>query len=130
MNGSSINQAHEIVRKKKAIKRDEHFNEEEENNNIQPLHMHERKIDDTPKFVTPEESAEDKRLIERYQEGFADGFYKALCFSLASIKNGKTPEEIWNDNQVEDLSPFSICKFELKDEDEEVCLAMGNKTNG
>lgn len=130
MNGSSINQAHEIVRKKKAIKRDEHFNEEEENNNIQPLHMHERKIDDTPKFVTPEESAEEKRLIERYQEGFADGFYKALCFSLASIKNGKTPEEIWNDNQVEDLSPFSICKFELKDEDEEVCLAMGNKTNG
>lgn len=134
MNGSSINQAHEIIRKKKAekIKEESDFDDDYEDDNESPrsLQMHERKIDDSPKFVAPAETQEDKRLIERYQEGFADGFYKALCFALASIKNGKTPEEIWNDDQVEDFSPFSICKFELKDEDEEVCLAMGNKSNG
>lgn len=53
-------------------------------------------------------------------EGFARGFEAAFIFVLAEIKKGRTPEEVFNDDRVADLSPSVISKFILPSEDEDI----------
>lgn len=74
-----------------------------------------RSRDMSEHFVTPEESISDLRLIERYKEGFVDGFKKAvseLSYTVydkicSLIENGRTLTEIQNDDTFSDFS-FSV----------------------
>ena len=71
--------------------------------------------------LSPEE--DDERTRERrsaYLQGFSEGFYKALVFACAEISKGKTPEEVYKDERVSDLSPSVIEKFELPDDAEDI----------
>lgn len=71
--------------------------------------------------LTPEE--DDERTRERrsaYLQGFSDGFYKALVFACAEISKGRTPEEVYKDERVSDLSTSEIEKFELPDDAEDI----------
>ena len=58
------------------------------------------------------------------KEGFADGFYKALVFALAEIKKGRTPEDVYTDEKLKDLSADAICDFILPEDDEDLVLSM------
>ena len=71
--------------------------------------------------LTPEE--DDERTRERRQsflQGLSEGFYKALVFACAEIAKGRTPEEVYKDGRVSDLSPSVIEKFELPDDAEDI----------
>lgn len=71
--------------------------------------------------LSPEEDS--KRTTERresYLLGLSDGFYKALVFACSEIAKGKTPEEVYTDERVSDLSPSVIEKFELPNDAEEI----------
>ena len=65
----------------------------------------------------------DERTRERRQsflQGLSEGFYKALVFACAEIAKGRTPEEVYKDGRVSDLSPSVIEKFELPDDAEDI----------
>ena len=69
--------------------------------------------------LSPEE--DDERTRERRQsflQGLSEGFYKALVFACTEIAKGRTPEEVYKDERVSDLSPSVIEKFELSDDAE------------
>ena len=71
--------------------------------------------------LSPEE--DDERTRERrsaYLQGFSEGFYKALVFACAEISKGKTPEEVYKDERVSDLSTSVIEKFELPEDAEDI----------
>ena len=71
--------------------------------------------------LTPEE--DDERTRERrsaYLQGFSDGFYKALVFACAEISKGRTPEDVYKDDRVSDLSPSVIEKFELPEDADDI----------
>ena len=71
--------------------------------------------------MTPEEDNERTQERRRsYLEGLSDGFYKALVFACAEIAKGRTPEEVYKDGRVSDLSPSVIEKFELPDDAEDI----------
>ena len=74
-----------------------------------------------PNKLSPEEDSD--RTKERraaYESGFADGFWKALVFTLSEVKKGKTPEEVYKDERISDLSSNIICNFELPDDAEDI----------
>ena len=71
--------------------------------------------------LSPEEDSE--RTRERRQaflQGVSEGFYKALVYACSEIAKGRTPEEVYKDDKVSDLSPSVIEKFELPDDAEEI----------
>lgn len=71
--------------------------------------------------LSPEE--DDERTRERrsaYLQGLSDGFYKALVFACAEISKGRSPEEVYKDERVSDLSPSVIEKFELPEDAEDI----------
>lgn len=71
--------------------------------------------------MTPEEDNERTQERRRsYLEGLSDGFYKALVFACAEISKGRTPEEVYKDERVADISPVVIDKFELPEDSEEI----------
>lgn len=73
--------------------------------------------DDTV-FVTLEEK--NIQCESARKDGFSKGFELALMFALAEVKKGRTPEEIWRDERLTDLSPSVIYNFNLPEEDEEI----------
>lgn len=75
--------------------------------------------------LSPEEDTE--RTQERkkaFEDGFAEGFEKALIFVLSETLNGRTPKEIYNDEKLKDLSPSVISKFELPEGAEDAINAL------
>lgn len=111
--------------KKTKSKKDEPDEDEEENSYVDTdgtprgISFQQRKEDDSPKLEPPKD---DDWIKAARMEGFSNGFYKAFCYALAQVSNGKTPSEIWN--SVPDFSPSEICKFELSDEDEKIALNL------
>lgn len=78
------------------------------------------KTGDDTVFVTLEEK--NIQCETARKQGFSDGFYKCLVFCLGEIKRGKTPEEVWNDERLKDLSPSIIADFEVPPEDEDMII--------
>ena len=71
--------------------------------------------------VDEERTLERKRAYETgHDEGFAEGFEKAMIFVLSEIKKGRTPEEVYNDERVADLSAEIISKFKLPEDAEDI----------
>ena len=71
--------------------------------------------------MTPEEDNErTKERRQAYLNGMSDGFYKALVFACAEISKGRTPEEVYKDERVRDISPVVIDKFSLPEDSEEI----------
>lgn len=71
--------------------------------------------------MTPEEDHERTQERRRsYLEGLSEGFYKALVFACAEISKGRTPEDVYKDDRVSDLSPSVIEKFELPEDAEDI----------
>lgn len=72
-------------------------------------------------YQVPEQSEIDKRLIERYQEGFVEAFKKGFSEGtymvyekiVSMLKDGKTVEEIENDDLFADFT-FSIIAPKLE----------------
>ena len=54
------------------------------------------------------------------EEGISIGFEKALIFVLSEVKKGRTPEEIYHDPRVSDLSGSVIKNFVLPDDAEDI----------
>ena len=120
----SISKADKIINDKKPSKKTKKKNDEEdisdslEDNTGDPKGVfigdHSDGIERPNNRLSPEEDNE--RTQERkkaYDDGFAEGFEKALIFVLFETLNGKTPKEIYNDEKLKDLSPSVITKFEL-----------------
>ena len=71
--------------------------------------------------IDEERTLERKRAYETgHDEGFAEGFEKAMIFVLSEIKKGRTPEEVYNDERVADLSTAIISKFKLPEDAEDI----------
>ena len=71
--------------------------------------------------LTPEQ--DDERTKERriaYLEGLAEGFTRALIFSLTEVAKGRTPQDVYKDSRVSDLSPSTIGNFCLSEEAKEM----------
>lgn len=91
--------------------------------------VHQRKEDDTPHMAPPKESELDRWTIEKnlqieaavkeaHDKGLSEGFEKGFFFALGEINKGRTPQDVYNDERVADLSPTVISKFELPEDDE------------
>ena len=84
-------------------------------------------------FTPPQEDEFDKRLIERYKDGFEDGFaagikkgfseraYQIYDTIISMLHEGKTVEEIENDDLFSDFTFSEIApKFKITTDDEEL----------
>lgn len=98
---------------------------EDNTGNPAPLSCHTEHPREDPLKITPEEDSE--RTAERkkaydlgYEDGISTGFEKALIFVLAEVKKGRTPEEIYHDSRVSDLSGAVIKNFVLPDDAEDI----------
>lgn len=141
-NEMTINQAYQKVRKSKK-KQEENIDEEEsehkdfdddisdalEDNEENPQSVTARSRDMSEHFTPPEEDEFDKRLIERYKNGFADGIKKGFSEGayqiydkiISMLHEGKTVEEIENDDLFSDFTFSEIApKFEITTDDEEL----------
>lgn len=65
-----------------------------------------------------------EELQNNRNEGFADGFKKALYFCIAQFIAGKSPAEILSDKRVSNLSPKLISNFVLTSEEEHLALSI------
>ncbi len=74
----------------------------------------------THKLSQEEDLERTRERRKAYLNGFSDGFYKALVFACSEIEKGKTPQEVYTDERVSDLSPSVIEKFELPDDAEDI----------
>lgn len=134
-NEISITKADELTnikknKPRKNRKEEDEINERENSNEGSPAPLNfnhsdgiERPVpetgDDTV-FVTLEEK--NIQVEGAKKQGFADGFWKALVFALSEIQNGKTPEEVYKDERISDMSPDVIFNFELPENAEDTVL--------
>ena len=140
-NKMTINQAYQKVRKSKK-KQEEEIDEDEfgsgefddisdalEDNEGNPQSVTVRSLDMSEYYNPPEEDEFDKRLIERYKEGFvcglkkgfSEGSYQVYDKIITMLHEGKTVEEIENDDLFSDFT-FSVIapKLEIATDDEEL----------
>lgn len=105
---------------KKEIEEDDDISEAlDENDGPQAVTVRSR--DMSEHYQAPEQSEIDKRLIERYQEGFVEAFKKGFSEGtymvyekiVSMLKDGKTVEEIENDDLFADFT-FSIIAPKLE----------------
>lgn len=73
-----------------------------------PLTCHIEHPREDPNKLTPEQDSEQtKRRKEAYESGFREGFEKAFIFVLSEVMKGRTPNEIYEDERVKDLSEIT-----------------------
>ena len=72
------------------------------------------------KLSSEEDNERTRERRSAYLQGLSDGFYKALVFACAEISKGRSPEEVYKDKRVSDLSTLVIEKFELPDDAESI----------
>ena len=140
-NKMTINQAYQKVRKSKK-KQEEEIDEDEfgsgefddisdalEDNEGNPQSVTVRSLDMSEYYNPPEEDEFDKRLIERYKEGFvcglkkgfSEGSYQVYDKIISMLHEGKTVEEIENADLFSDFTFSEIApKLEIKTDDEEL----------
>lgn len=138
-NEMSINQAYQKVRKSKAKEETEEESEPSdfdddisdalEDNEGNPQSVTVRSRDMSEHFTPPQEDEFDKRLIERYKDGFAagikkgfsEGAYQIYDTIISMLHEGKTVEEIENDDLFSDFTFSEIApKFKITTDDEEL----------
>ncbi|WP_288958446.1 ParB N-terminal domain-containing protein [uncultured Treponema sp.] len=140
-NKMSINQAYQKVRKSKSKQEKESNDESDsidfdddisdalEDNEGNPQSVTVRSRDMSEHFTPPQEDEFDKRLIERYKDGFADGIKKGFSEGayqiydkiISMLHEGKAVEEIENDALFSDFTFSEIApKFEITTDDEEL----------
>ena len=100
-----------------------------DDNSGNPQSVTVRSRDMSEHFTPPQEDEFDKRLIERYKDGFAAGIKKGLSEGayqiydkiISMLHEGKTVEEIENDDLFSDFTFSEIApKLEIKTDDEEL----------
>lgn len=100
-----------------------------EENDGNPQSVTVRSRDMSEHFTPPQEDEFDKRLIERFKDGFAAGIKKGLSEGayliydkiISMLHKGKTVEEIENDDLFSDFTFSEIApKFEITTDDEEL----------
>ncbi len=72
------------------------------------------------KLSEEEDSERTKERRTAFEQGFSDGFWKALVFALSEIERGRSAKDVYNDERVADLSPQIICNFELPEDAEDI----------
>lgn len=72
------------------------------------------------KLSLEEDSERTRERRQAYLNGVSDGFYKALVFACSEIAKGRTPEEVYKDDRVSDLSASIIEHFELPADAEDI----------
>ncbi len=65
-----------------------------------------------------------RQVAQARKEGIAEGFEKALVFALAEVKKGRTPEDVYNDPRIADLSPDVISGFTVPEDDEAIAAGF------
>jgi hypothetical protein len=75
---------------------------------------------ETDRIASASRTARAEGEKDGWCKGFAEGFQKALIFALAESKKGRTPESIYSDPLVSDLSASSISGFVLPAGDEDI----------
>lgn len=127
-NELTLNKAYQSVRQPKPKNKKNEDNDisdalEDNSGNPAPIGTwdHSDGIERPSTKLSPEEDSErTKERRKAYEDGFSEGFWKALVFALSEIKKGKTPEEVYKDERVSDLSPQIITKFELPEDAEDI----------
>ena len=94
---------------------------EDSSGNPSPISFIQRKPAE-PKMTPEEDNERTRERRESYLLGLSDGFYKALVFACAEISKGRTPEDVYKDDRVSDLSPSFIEKFELPEDAEDIVV--------
>lgn len=127
----SINQAEKEVseKRKKKFTNDNtsHLDAmEDTSGDPKPLTCHIEHPREDPNKLTPEQDSEQtKRRKEAYESGFREGFEKAFIFVLSEVMKGRTPNEIYEDERVKDLSRItSDFKNTPESEDQVYSLAI------
>ena len=133
----SISKADKLTNEKKQKKSkkvedenlDDDISDALEDNEGNPQSVTVRSRDMSEHFTPPQEDEFDKRLIERYKDGFAagikkgfsEGSYQIYDKIISMLHEGKTVEEIENDDLFSDFTFSEIApKLEIKTDDEEL----------
>lgn len=83
--------------------------------------------------LTPEQDANETALRKESYElgvadgekkGFAKGIETGVIYVLSEILKGKSPEEIYNCEELKDYTPSEICNFKLPDDAEDLVLKL------
>lgn len=115
--------------KKESSDEDDDLSDALEDNEGNPHSITVKSRDMSEHFASPEPSEIDKRMVERYTEGFTDGFkkgfgegaYQVYDKIISMLKEGKSVEEIENDDLFTDFTYSEIApKFELAVSNEEI----------
>ncbi len=134
----TINQAYNDMQEKKKSKKqkneeDEDISESLDDNSGNPAGLNFNHSDGIERPVSkPSDEKEIDQWIKEKNiqveqariEGYGEGFNKALYFVLGEILKGRTPQEIYNDERLSDLSPSVICNFVLPEDDEDLVMNM------
>ena len=123
----SISAADKEINQKKKKQKQDYFDEEDlsdtvEDNTGNPVGLNFNHSDGIERPNNKLSIEKDSFLtVERrnaFLQGVSEGFYKALVFACSEISKGRSPEEVYKDERVSDLSPSVIEKFELPDDAE------------
>ena len=138
--GKSVNEAYRQLKQKAGKKQktsEDDISDALEDNEGNPQSVTVRSRDMSEHFTPPEEDEFDKRLIERYKNGFAagikkgfsEGSYQIYDKIISMLHEGKTVEEIENDDLFSDFTFSEIApKFEITTDDEELLKAFNTQS--
>jgi ParB family chromosome partitioning protein len=129
----TVNQAYNEIKNKSKKTKKESEKIEDNSGNPGALNFNHSDGIERPVHSATEEDELDKWTKEKniqveaaknegWEKGFADGFYKAICFVFGEIKKGRSLEDVAKDEKLSDFSPSIISKFELPPDDEELYL--------
>lgn len=111
----------------------ESLEDEDNSENPQSISFKQRKETEPSHFDIKQKEEEEQRVAankklqkEAHEEGFSEGFQAAFTFVLAQVIKGKSPKEIYELPEVQDLSPSVISSFKNTDEDEILVYKLSN----
>lgn len=129
----SVNKAYKQKKsqqkKKETIPEEDDISDSLEDSDGNPHEIIAHSRDMSEQFSAPAEDEMDKRLVERYKDGFSSGFksgwsegsYQVFDKILALVKEGKTAEEIEADDSFADFTFSEIApKFDVPTSDEDI----------
>lgn len=106
---------------------------EDNSGNPSPVSFMQRKEKEESPYDIKQKEDEEQRVAankklqkEAHEEGFSEGFQAAFTFVLAQVIKGKSPKEIYELPEVQDLSPSVISSFKNTDEDDLLVYKLSN----
>lgn len=107
---------------------------EDNSENPQAVSFKQRKETEPSPYDIKQKEEEEQRVAankklqkEAHQEGFSEGFQAAFIFVLAQVIKGKSPKEIYELPEVQDLSPSVISSFKNTYEDDDLVYKLLNQ---